>query len=58
LPLQSRAYCHFDAGSARQLRDLLAAVAVYGFIGIRNFLALHNFVSDASDNPACTKVMF
>jgi len=23
------AYCHFDAGSARQLRDLLAAVAVY-----------------------------
>jgi len=23
------AYCHFDAGSARQLRELLAAVAVY-----------------------------
>jgi hypothetical protein len=23
------AYCHFDAGSARQLRQLLAAVAVY-----------------------------
>src|SRR5689334_3818790 len=23
------AYCHFDAGSARQLRDLLTAVAVY-----------------------------
>src|SRR5262249_9246442 len=23
------AYCHFDADSARQLRDLLAAVAVY-----------------------------
>jgi hypothetical protein len=23
------AYCHFDAGSSRQLRDLLAAVAVY-----------------------------
>jgi hypothetical protein len=22
-------YCHFDAGSARQLRELLAAVAVY-----------------------------
>jgi hypothetical protein len=23
------AYCRFDAGSARELRDLLAAVAVY-----------------------------
>ena len=23
------AYCHFDAGSAKQLRELLAAVAVY-----------------------------
>ena len=23
------AYCHFDAGSARQLRELLKAVAVY-----------------------------
>ncbi len=27
--LTSGAYCHFDAGSAHQLRDLLSAVAVY-----------------------------
>jgi len=27
--LSRGAYCHFDAGSARQLRELLAAVAVY-----------------------------
>jgi len=27
------AYCHFDAGSARQLRELLAAVAVYATSG-------------------------
>jgi hypothetical protein len=27
--LTAGAYCHFDAGSARQLRDLLSAVAVY-----------------------------
>ncbi|MCP4042039.1 MAG: VWA domain-containing protein [Gammaproteobacteria bacterium] len=27
--LSRGAYCHFDAGSARQLRDLLSAVAVY-----------------------------
>jgi hypothetical protein len=27
--LSRGAYCHFDAGSARQLRDLLTAVAVY-----------------------------
>ncbi len=27
--LSGGAYCHFDAGSARQLRDLLSAVAVY-----------------------------
>ena len=29
------AYCHFDAGSARQLRELLAAVAVYATGGRR-----------------------
>jgi hypothetical protein len=29
------AYCHFDAGSARQLRDLLAAVAVYATGGAK-----------------------
>ena len=27
--LTKGAYCHFDAGSAHQLRDLLSAVAVY-----------------------------
>ena len=27
--LTQGAYCHFDAGSAQQLRDLLTAVAVY-----------------------------
>jgi hypothetical protein len=27
--LTQGAYCHFDAGSARQLRELLAAVAIY-----------------------------
>ena len=27
--LTQGAYCHFDAGSSRQLRDLLTAVAVY-----------------------------
>ena len=27
--LTNGAYCHFDAGSAHQLRDLLSAVAVY-----------------------------
>jgi len=29
------AYCHFDAGSARQLRELLAAVAVYATGGCK-----------------------
>jgi hypothetical protein len=29
------AYCPFDAGSARQLRDLLSAVAVYAAGGRR-----------------------
>jgi hypothetical protein len=27
--LTKGAYCHFDSGSARQLRELLSAVAVY-----------------------------
>lgn len=34
------AYCHFDAGSAQQLRDLLSAVAVYAAGGRR---ALQDF---------------
>lgn len=33
--LSGGAYCHFDAGSARQLRELLAAVAVYAAGGRR-----------------------
>ena len=38
--LTNGAYCPFDAGSARQLRDLLSAVAVYAAGGRR---ALENF---------------
>lgn len=34
------AYCHFDAGSARQLRDLLTAVAVYAAGGRKALEAL------------------
>lgn len=33
--LTQGAYCHFDAGSAQQLRDLLSAVAVYAAGGHR-----------------------
>jgi hypothetical protein len=33
--LTNGAYCHFDAGSARQLKDLLSAVAVYAAGGHR-----------------------
>ena len=39
------AYCHFDAGSARQLRELLAAVAVYatgGHKALRDYGAATN----------------
>ncbi|MGE4218341.1 MAG: VWA domain-containing protein [Alphaproteobacteria bacterium] len=37
--LSGGAYCAFDAGSAKQLRDLLAAVAVYAAGGRRALLA-------------------
>lgn len=40
--LSGGAYCSFDAGSAKQLRDLLTAVAVYSAGGRR---ALENFSS-------------
>jgi hypothetical protein len=36
--LSDGAYCPFDAGSARQLRDLLSAVAVYAAGGRRALL--------------------
>jgi hypothetical protein len=36
--LSGGAYCRFDAGSARQLRDLLSAVAVYAAGGRRALL--------------------
>jgi len=39
------AYCHFDAGSARQLRDLLTAVAVYATGGRK---ALQDYGSTAA----------
>ena len=38
--LTKGAYCHFDIGSAQQLRDLLAAVAVYAAGGHNALLAL------------------
>jgi hypothetical protein len=38
--LTKGAYCRFDAGSARQLRELLAAVAVYAAGGRRALEAL------------------
>ena len=38
--LSGGAYCQFDSGSAKTLRDLLAAVAVYAVGGRR---ALENF---------------
>ena len=43
--LTQGAYCHFDAGSARQLRDLLAAVAVYatgGWKALKDYGAATN----------------
>jgi hypothetical protein len=45
--LSGGAYCPFDAGSARQLRDLLGAVAVYvagGQKALENFHAKHGSV--------------
>ena len=38
--LTKGAYCRFDSGSAQQLRDLLAAVAVYAAGGHKALLAL------------------
>jgi hypothetical protein len=38
--LTKGAYCRFDPGSARQLRDLLTAVAVYAAGGRKALLAL------------------
>jgi hypothetical protein len=38
--LTKGAYCRFDIGSAQQLRDLLAAVAVYAAGGHKALLAL------------------
>ena len=47
--LTGGAYCHFDAGSARQLADLLSAVAVYAAGGQK---ALADFERDrAGDVP-------
>lgn len=45
--LTKGAYCPFDAGSARQLRDLLSAVAVYAAGGRR---ALENFSKTRGEN--------
>jgi hypothetical protein len=43
------AYCHFDAGSARQLRELLAAVAVYATGGHK---ALQDYGSATKSDAA------
>lgn len=40
--LSGGAYCHFDAGSAQQLRDLLSAVAVYAAGGPKALERLGN----------------
>lgn len=47
------AYCHFDAGSARQLRELLRAVAVYAAGGRQ---ALRDF-SDATRSAAGLRLL-
>ena len=47
--LSRGAYCRFDAGSAKQLRELLAAVAVYASGG-RN--ALKDFSAETKSNAA------
>ena len=49
--LTQGAYCHFDAGSARQLRDLLAAVAVYA-TGGRKALRDYGAATNSSDPKA------
>src|SRR3990172_8938470 len=51
--LTSGAYCHFDAGSARQLRELLAAVAVYAAGGRK---ALQDF-SDETKSAAARRLL-
>ena len=47
------AYCHFDAGSARQLKELLAAVAVYAAGGRK---ALRD-LSDRAKGGAATRLL-
>ena len=51
--LSRGAYCHFDAGSARQLRELLAAVAVYATGGRK---ALQDF-SDETRSIAAQRLL-
>ena len=51
--LSRGAYCRFDAGSARQLRELLAAVAVYATGGRK---ALQNF-SDETKSTAALRLL-
>ena len=51
--LSRGAYCRFDAGSARQLRALLAAVAVYATGGRK---ALKDF-SDETKNAAALRLL-
>jgi hypothetical protein len=47
--LSRGAYCRFDAGSGKQLRELLAAVAVYATGGRK---ALENFGDETKSNAA------
>jgi hypothetical protein len=47
--LSRGAYCRFDAGSAKQLRELLAAVAVYASGGRK---ALKDFSDETNSNAA------
>jgi orotidine-5'-phosphate decarboxylase len=47
--LSRGAYCRFDAGSAKQLRELLTAVAVYATGGRK---ALENFSDETKSNAA------
>jgi hypothetical protein len=51
--LSRGAYCRFDAGSARQLRELLTAVAVYATGGRK---ALENF-SDETKSQAALRLL-
>ena len=51
--LTQGAYCHFDAGSARQLRDLLAAVAVYASGGRK---ALRDY-GEATKSAAAVRLL-